>query len=170
MNFEKLYSKKYKDLVGFGIVNGLQKQDAEDFVQGVFLELYKKFLAGEVDASQNVEAFLFRLAKWRMTDKFQQLSSAKIRFKEIGEFNDLDNLPAKDGRDYEPLEKAILLAEKTTRPKTFRYWREQINGANAYDLYKKYGISRATAYLAKSRVSKKIVELAISLDKQSVRD
>lgn len=167
MNFEKLYAKKYKDLVGFGIVNGLQKQDAEDFVQGVFLELYKKFLAGEVDASQNVEAFLFRLAKWRMTDKFQQLSSDKIRFKEIGESNDLDDLPEKEksGRDYELLQKAILLAEKTTRPKKFCYWREQMNGANAYDLYKKYGISRATAYLAKSRVSKKIVELAKTLDK-----
>lgn len=148
----------------------LSSHDAEDIASSVILDFIKKYEAGKVDTTDNPKAYLSVLTRWRITDCARRNIKNSQIFNQIGENNDLDELPEdkEPRKNYRKILKAALNAvhkDKLSRKnkcsdrdcEIFKLAVfEEKPAQEIADLFK---TTKPTVYLARHRVAKQIKKL-----------
>lgn len=114
-NIDSYILKHYKNVVGYAYNFGLQHADCLDVCQDIFAEFNRRFLRGEITCFEKVDAFLWRLVRWRVTDKARGNSLRDKDIFTIGLENNLDELPTEKEIDNSWKTSIIKLAHKEVR-------------------------------------------------------
>lgn len=69
--FEEIYHRYHSRISGFCLKNGQTQADTEEVVQEVFLKLWT--LRAQIDPNKNIEAFIIKISKNIIVDKFRRL-------------------------------------------------------------------------------------------------
>jgi DNA-directed RNA polymerase specialized sigma24 family protein len=166
-NLTTFFTENNPSLLSFAQSFGLQKADCEDIVSMIWMEFYQKIQTGKVDLTQNIKGYLYRLARWRVTDGMQKTFAYHKEITQVGEENNMDELAAEkidDSWKRELLQRATKRVKGQVSPKYYFFFVEQtFNGKKADDLVREHGITHATAHLAKHRVGLKVAEAAKEL-------
>jgi RNA polymerase sigma-70 factor (ECF subfamily) len=168
LDFNTFYKEKFADLTDFAKKSGFSDSDAEDIAQNVLIDFWRRFDRKTIDLSQNIKAYLYQRARWRIVDAARRRKDRFERFKQIGEFNDLDDLPSQEKENTAWKSQLIKKATKNIRPKVsdkyYAYFIEQcILNKSAQETAEKYKVKECNVHLAKHRVGKLVVEEAKTL-------
>lgn len=167
-NFDVFYKNNFPRIRGYAYTFGLQRSDCEDVSQEVLTDFWHKIEDGRANPSdEGVHGYLNKLARWRITDKARKNYNLQKNYDQIGEENNLDELPSKMEQDdwrIDFLKKAARNTKSKIKPREYKYFYEMtFEGKTSEDICNTYGIKKAYAYLTKHRVGNKVIETAKQL-------
>lgn len=173
-NLNSFISSNYSGALSYAKCCGLQKSDAEDFCQNVFVEFCKKVESGRVDISKNVLAYLFQIIRWRLKDHLRSSNARENGLSQVGEENNMDELPFVESGDKEKKHKKNILISATKNirgkpsPRDYKIFVAQVFGdKNAEETAEMFNVSLPVVHLAKHRVGKHVIEEGKKLAKQN---
>lgn len=167
-NFSEFYNEYFPKIRDYAQTFGLQRTDSEDVSQGVLINIWQKIQDGRANPlDEGINGYLYKLARWRITDKSRTKAIYSRDHMAIGKENDLDELPYEE----KPYDARLEILDKATRHvKTlvsrneFEYFRAQtFDGKDADEMFRTYGIKKSHAYLVKCRIGQKVVAVAKNL-------
>lgn len=167
-NFSEFYNEHFPKIRDYAQTFGLQRVDSEDVSQGVLVNVWQKIQDGRANPlDEGINGYLYKLARWRITDKSRTKAIYSRDHMAIGKENDIDELPYEEKPyDYrlEILDKAARHVKNLSKKKEFEYFRAQtFDGKDADEMFKIYGIKKSYAYLVKCRIGQKVVAVAKNL-------
>ena len=97
--FEKVYEQTHRSLIKYAIVHLDDPTDAEDAVQNVYVDFYRRIMRyGHIDIL-SPEAFLIRMLKHEIIENYKERERRRLRF--VDEIRE-DRIPA------EPFEDVVM--------------------------------------------------------------
>lgn len=172
-NLNSFLSEGLKNVKNFAKTFDLSEHDSEDVAAMVVADFFKKYSSGQVDVESNPQAYLSKLARWRITDRARRNIRNKHLFHQIGEENNLDELIGEqkptDSR-LKTLQKAlsqVIKDKKSKREKNSEisnrdceiFRQTMFEHRTAEELAANFKTTKAIVYLARHRVGKKVKEL-----------
>ena len=148
----------------------LSSHDAEDIAASVILDFIKKYEAGRVDITDNPKAYLSVLTRWRITDCARKNIKNSQLFSQIGENNNLDELPEnkEPRKNYRKILKTALKAVLKNRQNRKNKCSDRdceifklavLEEKSAQEIADLFKTTKPTVYLARHRVGRQIKEL-----------
>ena len=167
-NFAVFYNEHFPKIRDYAQTFGLQRADSEDVSQGVLINLWQKIQDGRANPlDQGINGYLYKLARWRITDKSRTKAIYSRDHMAIGKENDLDELPYEEkpyDHRLEILDKAARHVRTLVSKNEFEYFRAQtFDGKDAEEMLQTYSIKKSHAYLTKHRVGRKVIDVAKKL-------
>ena len=165
LNFDTFYKDKFEHIKAYAIKSGISEADSKDLAQNVMIDFWKRLSTGRVDEGKNIDAFLFRRAKWRIVDSARASKDSAERFKTVGEENDLDILEGEKKVEHRENHRALLKkAIKLVNPrktKWFKLFYEAVfNEKSVKDISAEYNVKPSTVHVEKCRQGKKLIKAA----------
>lgn len=176
-------SKHYNNVVGYAHNFGLQHADCLDVCQDIFAEFNRRLLRGEITCFEKVDAFLWQLVRWRVTDKLRGNSMRTRDISTVGLENNLDELPSEKqtslGWKMEIVNRAYNEVKKNKIQRKARHKEKSISDRDceifhmavfqrktAPEIAKLLDTNVPTVHLAKHRVGKRVILAAKELVKK----
>ena len=172
------FSHLYQPLVhAYALRSGLTPEEAEELTQDLLLEMAERLRQGEYDpARSSFRGWLFRLARWRITNQFRQrhgghISLEQLQADEALESAALHGESAKDVWNEEWrrvwLELALDRLREHMNPKHWPVLHALVwHGQTVEQVARTHNLSRAAIYLIKlrgiSRLKKEIARMKIN--------
>jgi len=168
-NLDSFVKENLPLVKSFAENHNFSHHDAEDLAANVMIDFVKKHQSGRIDPAQNTKAYLYQLARWRITDKARENIRASKSFQQIGEENDLDSLPA-PSRSKEKIEIVKLALKSVYKDKKSRknkcsdrdceiFRLTVLEGIPAEEVAETLQTTKPTVYLARHRVGNQIKNL-----------
>ena len=151
--------------------SGLSEADSKDLAQNVLIDFWKRFSSGVLDQNKNVDSYLFRRAKWRMTDYFRRNKESAERHELVGEENNLDILEGKSDKNlvayqWQVVNQAIKSLKNEILPRHLEFFvKRTILGEETSEIAKTHNTNASSVYLSKHRVMKRVIKAAKQLAK-----
>lgn len=176
-NIDSYILKHYKNVVGYAYNFGLQHADCLDVCQDIFAEFNRRFLRGEIGCFEKVDAYLWQLVRWRVTDKFRGNSLRDKDLSTVGLENNLDELPSKQesniGYKMEIVKSAYKEVREIKNKKQHGFANRDCDifhmavfeKKSAPEIAKLLDTTIPTVHLAKHRVGKRVILAAKELIK-----
>lgn len=112
-SFEKLYNRTYTDIYKYILLKVSPKETAEDILQNIYLELYRKMLSGETILRP--KHFLLTVAKRRVADHYRSAPDEESFDENIAIVDEraLENLENDDSFLYEDIMRSLEQSDTT---------------------------------------------------------
>lgn len=164
-DFTPFFKENFPKVREFARTFGLQNADCEDVSQDVMKSVWEKVQSGRADPlDPGINGYIFQLARWRITDKTRSNFCRNKEISQVGDENNLDELPAPKVDETwktELLVKATKSIKSSVSKNYYKYFIAQFfGGKDADEMLKVYGIKKSHAYLAKHRVGHKVIAAA----------
>lgn len=169
-NLDSFLAENLPSVKKYAETFNLSSHDAEDIASSVILDFIKKYEAGKVNVTDNPKAYLNVLTRWRITDCARKNIKNGQIFSQIGENNDLDELPdSKEPRkNYQKILKTalkIVYKDKQSRKNKCSdrdceiFKLAVFEEKPAQEIADLFNTTKPTVYLARHRVGKQIKKL-----------
>ena len=142
-SFEEIYRKYNRKIYSFSLGYLRNKNDAEDVVQEVFLNLWRK--RSDLKVEGNIDSYLFKITYNAIRKHFRKLSRERKYLEDHGKTIDMiDDSTSTDIEYNNLLEMAdTVISQLSPRQKTI-YLLNIREGLSCEEISKKMGLSRRT--------------------------
>lgn len=159
-SFRKFYKDYYRYVFAIVAKYVPQKEDAEDIVSEVFINLYKIF--DTLDSSSNIKSLVFTITKRRINDflrKKYRLKEYEVNITDIADKKDKDEVAYynKEKSSSRLLVKQMVLTLKAKYQELFRLWYQE--GLPLSEVSKRMSITENYAKVINTRLIKKLTKL-----------
>jgi RNA polymerase sigma-70 factor (ECF subfamily) len=142
---------------------GLQRADAADLVQDVFVILVRKLPDFDYDSRKSFRAWLRTvfMNRWRDRQKRAAVVSQQTGHPALDEADDSGEIPEFEEAEYRELlvRRALEMMQREFRPATWKAcWEQVVQGRSPAEVAAELGLSVNAVYVARSRVLRRLRE------------
>lgn len=170
VSWQRFFEQYWRLIHSFARRCGLSPEDAEDVLQDVVTEVYRAMPAFAYDRSRGTfRAYLRTITQRKVTDHLRKVARGKSAYEALAVQRGNGHAPLADPasqaaeeaweRDWQRnlLQICIKHVRDEVEPKTFQAFQlYALDGWSAADAARFLGVSTATIYMAKSRVTQRI--------------
>jgi RNA polymerase sigma-70 factor (ECF subfamily) len=139
---------------------GVDREEASDVVQDVFLLLARKMPDFEYDARLSFRAWLRTVVRNRLHEIGRRRSVPEVSTNEfdLEDSGDVDSIEESEYRNH-VIARALEVMQRDFAPTTWKAcWEHVVSGRTALDVGAELGISEGAVYVAKCRVLRRLRE------------